>query len=190
MFALVAFAESLNCSFPASSLPSPQSSLKYYTLGIGTQNYTCESTPNNNSVAPVSVGALAKLYNLKPFCNAPSGITFDPCKVLELEERGSLHFNDLPLSFGTHYFDNSTPHFKIGGLNYAAQKVAGVPAPTTGNACNSSAGAVDWLKLEVLNASGSVFRVDTAGGKAPPTCASQSGQFQVEYAAHYLFYQK
>jgi len=48
-------------------------------------------------------------------------------------------------------------------------------------------GAVTWLKLLTrVGATGNlkeVYRVNTAGGKPPPTCAGMPTTFEVDYAA-------
>ena len=52
-------------------------------------------------------------------------------------------------------------------------------------------GAIDWLALSAV--AGSVklqkaYRVETAGGKAPSSCAGQPPLIKVQYAAAYWFY--
>lgn len=52
-------------------------------------------------------------------------------------------------------------------------------------------GAVDWLKLgDVGGGRGlsEVYRVETAGGKAPGVCPREGGMVVVQYAAVYWFY--
>ena len=52
---------------------------------------------------------------------------------------------------------------------------------------NEGFGAVAWLKLLIRDrATGNlkeVYRVNTAGGKLPTTCAGMTATFEVEYAA-------
>lgn len=70
-------------------------------------------------------------------------------------------------------------------------KNSSVPAPADAmkGQGNGGLGAVPWLKLLVrdsVEAKGGleeVYRVNTAGGTAPATCAGQAGAFQIEYAA-------
>lgn len=51
-----------------------------------------------------------------------------------------------------------------------------------------------WLKLTARSgATGNleeVYRVNTAGGNPPATCAGMPATFEVQYAAEYWFYQK
>ena len=52
-------------------------------------------------------------------------------------------------------------------------------------------GAVDWLSLAAKDGSSGIsqaYRVETAGGKAPPTCEGQASHLEVQYAAQYWFY--
>ena len=80
------------------------------------------------------------------------------------------------------------------------QKLENVPAPSYADAGlpPDAFGAVDWLKLGskegVYTADGDdfkskgyklVYRVETAGGKAPPTCQDRPAQFTIPYAAQY-----
>ena len=87
---------------------------------------------------------------------------------------------------GEHYFDAThVPTFdlspQIGFLK--AKKAGDIAAPVEG--------AVDWLKLDAVEGSkglGEVYRVETAGGKAPGTCEGLVGVVEVPYAAQYWFY--
>lgn len=55
-------------------------------------------------------------------------------------------------------------------------------------------GAVPWLLLNsTFGTTGdvvSVYRINTAGGKAPADCSSSPAYFSVQYAAEYWFYTK
>lgn len=73
------------------------------------------------------------------------------------------------------------------------KKSANVPAPqyATKGRDNQGNGAVDWLKLTKKKAAPGleeVYRMITAGGNPPKTCAEQEKDFEVEYAAEYYFY--
>ncbi|PYI34300.1 hypothetical protein BP00DRAFT_484840 [Aspergillus indologenus CBS 114.80] len=65
-----------------------------------------------------------------------------------------------------------------------AKKVESVNAPGGGD------GDVPWLKMVGVEGSGikEIYRVHTAGGMSPATCAAHEGEFGVEYAAEYWFY--
>ena len=87
------------------------------------------------------------------------------------------------------------PTFDLGTTGFlTAKKVGDVPAPT--GSCPGQPGqlngAVDWLKLVDAGGSvglGEVFRVVTAGGKAPTTCPAGGGVITVQYSAVYWFYE-
>lgn len=53
-------------------------------------------------------------------------------------------------------------------------------------------GAVAWLKLCALGGEGEslkeVYRVQTAGGNPPASCAGMPSAFEVQYAAQYWFF--
>lgn len=70
--------------------------------------------------------------------------------------------------------------------------VGDIPAPADANAGPQGYGAVDWKALGAAAGStglGEVYRVETAGGKAPVSCAGFEGStVLVQYAAMYWFY--
>jgi hypothetical protein len=94
---------------------------------------------------------------------------------------------------GHHYFtDSTTPYFtldtdslKLGVIPCA--KNAAVSAPADAPKGQLGEKAVPWLKLTAKEgATGrlqEVYRVETAGGSAPSTCAGMPASFQVEYSA-------
>jgi hypothetical protein len=77
-----------------------------------------------------------------------------------------------------------------------AAKLNATPAPPTASKGQGGVGngAVPWLKLvAVAGATGGlqeVYRLNTAGGAAPATCAGQASSFEIQYAAEYWFYAK
>ncbi|KAA6412176.1 MAG: hypothetical protein FRX48_04327 [Lasallia pustulata] len=180
--------------------PSPGLAVYHVAIGRGTQNYTCAS---NSSAAPVLIGARASLYNAS--CIAalyPDVLATLPAAALAYPVPTSsnpLAPSNLLLS-GHHYFsDPTTPTFNLVtsngdfGVTYSKKKAASAaPTVTTSNIVGY--GNVPWLQLQAVVEEGSegvvqeVYRLNTAGGAAPPTCAGQQGAFQVEYAAEYWFY--
>ncbi|KAL9019916.1 MAG: hypothetical protein Q9185_002858 [Variospora sp. 1 TL-2023] len=178
--------------------PAPGLSLKAITLGRGTQNYTCAA---GSTAAPVAVGAKADLLDVTPFL---------PPRISPAQ---SLHFLNLITQYlvsfdvatiekskvpklGSHIFDaTGVPVFDLGpkGL-LRAKKLAGIAAPP--KACKGANGhgfgAVDWLALtDVPGSVGlkEVYRVETAGGKAPPSCGGGDAHaIAVPYAAQYWFF--
>jgi len=197
---------------PAAPIPLPGPSagltLKHVAIGRGTQNYTCGT---NATAAPTAIGAVADLFN------ATSVAATYP-EILDVMPSAALQFNlttkpnttisttlspmNLALS-GHHFFtDLTTPFFNLdaAGLNLGQTGTSktnstAAPAAALKGVNNVGNGAVPWLKL-TAKAGGKgnlaeVYRLNTAGGNPPATCAGMTGStFVVEYAAEYWFYQK
>lgn len=193
----------LTLTLPASGLPAPSGSLKYIALGLGTQNYTCASTPGSTTAAPVSIGAVAKLSNAGSFLQSHSDLTdklsglvlglstmskggIDPAQRMGLPYLGQHFFTAAP----------SSPEFDCTAVSarLVAKKLANVAAPTSACSGPDNTRAVDWLALGDAGLGlsfgdlSSVYRVETAGGMAPATCSGENGVITVPYAALYWFY--
>lgn len=114
---------------------------------------------------------------------------------------------------GHHYFSgNGTPTFDLTQLHptvsapvsdagydfgIMAGKVAknsSAPADAPKGENGVGNGAVPWLLLDATYGTTgdvvAVYRVNTAGGKAPLTCESSPAVFSVQYATEYWFYSK
>ena len=177
------------------SLPAPNGTLKFITIGRGTQNYTCTST----SSSPVLVGAKAVLLDTSPLLPLlPPG---EETAVLDLLPRYVIDLNFAAIEasqipkIGIHYFDSKgVPTFDLGSNGLLKGKsLAGIPAPADASAgpFDQGYGAVDWKTL--TDAGGSVglktvYRVETAGGKAPSSCAGVTAPIYIDYSALYWFY--
>jgi hypothetical protein len=106
----------------------------------------------------------------------------------------TLSPSNLAIS-GHHYFSNlTTPIFDLktaamdlGFAPCAKNTSVAAPAGAPVGQDEEGFGAVAWLKLltrdGVTGNLKEVYRVNTAGGKPPPTCAGMPGTFEVEYAA-------
>ncbi|PLB55855.1 hypothetical protein P170DRAFT_453097 [Aspergillus steynii IBT 23096] len=181
---------------PALPNPAPGLKLKYVAIGRGTQNYTCNAT--DASTTPNAVGAVATLYDAScivhrnpellhaltgPFSHFIPGVIHFVSAIFSR----LIHSSTDTVVLGEHYFEGKTPFFdmRLGGYPdwVGTKKVASADAPTKGN-------DVPWLKLESTNSSGihDVYRIYTAGGKAPANCQGQNPYFVVDYAAEYWFY--
>ncbi|GAB7350058.1 hypothetical protein MBLNU459_g0728t1 [Dothideomycetes sp. NU459] len=171
-------------AIPLNGLPSPSGlTLRYIALGLGTQNYTCPNT----TTAPIANGALATLYDATALLRAaPAAVSTLP--ALAYSTGSSL---SLP-TLGHHWFSAAgVPTFDLEAAIprafLSAKKVAYVAAPA-----DSVPNSVPWLYL-VDDGRGvsvglkAVYRVETAGGAAPATCA-KVGELTVRYAAEYWFY--
>ena len=109
---------------------------------------------------------------------------------------------------GHHYFtDSTTPTFNLvlDTTNYGiffSKKTSNVTAPATAVNGTDGSKAVPWLKLEVESPAApltieekdlvpsvkEIYRVNTAGGAAPSTCAGMPAAFSRQYAAEYWFF--
>jgi hypothetical protein len=168
---------------PLNGLPAPGAlSLKYITLGVGTQNYSCSAV----GATPTAIGAVADLYD--------ASLLLSPAKSSLIPSFAAVAYSthswfNLP-TLGHHWFSASgVPTFDLESRGFlSAKKVANVTAPT-----GSISGSVDWLFLRDDGRGVSsknlqaVYRVETAGGSAPATCSS-AGVLKVPYAAEYWFY--
>ncbi|KAI0472158.1 hypothetical protein GGR56DRAFT_677997 [Xylariaceae sp. FL0804] len=196
------------------SLDAPLSglTLKHVAVGRGTQNYTCDPA-GDPSAAPTAAGALATLFNAS--CVAatyPDLLAALPKLALQfnLTTAPSGTPTTTPTTTGLgptslivtgeHYFRNSTTPFFDLDLNAAYQlgqapcaKAQSVDAPADAPAGPDGAAAVAWLRLTAdAGATGDiqeVYRVATAGGSAPDTCAGMPAAFEVQYAAQYWFFE-
>lgn len=179
-------------------LPSPGAGLvlKHVAIGRGTQNYTCGT---NATAAPVAAGALATLYNATCIAATyPDLLASLPNVALQFklpeQNRPLPPPSNLAIS-GHHYFTNATtPLFdldstssKLGIAPCAKNSSTPAPANASKGQNNQGFGAVAWLKLLTIDgATGNlqeVYRVNTAGGQPPATCAGINGAFEVQYAA-------
>lgn len=172
----------------SASLTPPASGLhlKAITLGRGTQNYTCSSA----SAGPVSVGAKADLLDASvllphlPKHEADQILNQLPSYLVNLNF-DTIENSTIPI-MGHHIFSaDKVPQFILGKVGtLAGKKAENISAP-------SQANGVDWLKLDSIAGSVNLkeaYRVETAGGKPPKTCAGQPANIEVPYAAQYWFY--
>ncbi|KAF2157603.1 hypothetical protein K461DRAFT_289905 [Myriangium duriaei CBS 260.36] len=187
-------------------LPSPSSGLRlaHIAIGRGTQNYTCNT--GNSTAAPVAGGALASLFNVTCLViDSPALISNLTQIALDLPIPFTPEVDDAAEGFygysGEHFFlDTTTPFFNLDTATHqygtGAFKKAAASNPPTGSTVGPNGqgnGAVPWLKLTAAPGYGvqklmEVYRVQTAGGSAPKTCAGQDKNIYVPYSAEYWFY--
>jgi len=177
--------------------------LKHVAIGRGTQNYTCDTT--NSTTAPVSIGAVATLYNATCIASTyPDLLAMLPGVALQFNltsaDQASLSPSNLAIS-GHHFFSNTTtPSFNLDttamSLGIApCSKNNSVNAPTTAVVGQNDVGygAVAWLKLLTrVGATGNleeIYRINTAGGNPPKDCTGMPPTFEIQYAAEYWFWQ-
>ncbi|KAL9944561.1 hypothetical protein D7B24_006941 [Verticillium nonalfalfae] len=181
--------------------------LKHVAVGRGTQNYTCDV--GNATAVPQAAGAVASLFNV-------SCIAVAYPDLLALIPKVSMQFNLsteplLPgannhrlgpsnaVFAGDHFFyDAKTPYFHIRegdreiGDTYCGLN-SSTPAPAASAVGQRGEKAVAWLKLLTKDGRTAgdiqeIYRLTTAGGSPPSSCAGQPESFQVQYAAAYWFY--
>ncbi|KAI9750226.1 MAG: hypothetical protein M1815_001918 [Lichina confinis] len=177
-------------------LPEPEGNLlvSHVSLGRGTQNYTCADSAETTK--PVAIGALASLHNVTCMAaTAPDSIALLPGSALEQDSAEQRPLGLL--AAGEHFFVGSTPRFNVGNEkdffgSIECKKEASSPAPAgaPSGQRGQGHGAVAWLKLSdngVNDGFQEVYRIHTAGGSPPPTCAGMPPSFEVQYAALYYF---
>jgi len=195
-------------SLPVASptaLPAPSEGLvlKHVAIGRGTQNYTCSTT--NATAPPAAVGAVATLYNASCVASTyPDLLALLPSVALQFNltsnDQPSLTPSNLAIS-GHHFFTNATtPKFdldttamQLGVAPCAKNNSVAAPTGAVKGQYDQGFGAVPWLKLITHGATGNleeIYRVNTAGGNPPATCAGMPAAFEVEYASEYWFFEK
>jgi hypothetical protein len=192
----------LTFSIAPTPLPPPSSglSLKHVAIGRGTQNYSC--TTGNDTAAPFALGAVATLYNATCIASTyPDLLSILPSVALQFNltsaNQASLAPSNLAIS-GHHFFTNTTTPFfnldttamALGFVPCAKNNTVSAPAGSPKGQAGVGNGAVAWLKLVARQgATGDleeVYRVNTAGGNPPATCAGMPDTFEVQYAAEYV----
>ncbi|OAL39058.1 hypothetical protein AYO20_01809 [Fonsecaea nubica] len=183
-------------------LPSPSGLvLEHVAVGRGVQNYTCA----NATATPAAVGAVARFYNAS--CVAadyPDLLALIPNLALQYplpsDPSAPLAPSDLQLS-SHHFFSNTTtPVFafdvpespELGTVFAQKEHSSDAPANAVPGVSGTGNGAVPWLYLTSRSTTEgdikAVYRLDTAGGQPPATCADMPAAFSVEYSATYWFY--
>ncbi|KJZ75688.1 hypothetical protein HIM_04845 [Hirsutella minnesotensis 3608] len=184
----------------ADGLPAPAKglSVRHVAVARGTQNYTCEA--GRGDAVPKAAGAVATLFNAS--CVAalyPEMLDRIPSMAVRLKMDDRERDNDQVFGkSGVHYFiDQSTAYFN---LDTPAMVIGEAPCttdssvnpPSTAAAGQKGEKAVTWLRLTTKEgATGGikeVYRLTTAGGSPPATCADMESSFQVQYAAVYWFW--
>lgn len=149
---------------------------------------------------------MASLYNASCIAaNYPDVLSMLPSIALQFPLPSgpgatTLGPSNIDLS-GHHFFaDKTTAVFNMDANPQAqvgvalAHKVANSTAPPNapkgpGGVGN---GAVAWLQLQTIagttGAVKTVYRLNTAGGSPPTTCANMPAQFSLQYAAEYWFW--
>jgi len=182
------------------TLVAPNSAPEYLAVGVGIQNYTCQSG------VWTSVGAVASLYDISCFVNEPFFANIQQYAYELAPEISTLEAFNKNIKFPSpveavltpileHFFvpnpaaggTGVDPRFNHVGSNdfSTLSKAASLSSPDGSN-------NVAWLHLSEVagNLASSVFRVDTYLGQPPTgTCNSPvSKVLSVKYAAKYYFW--
>ncbi|ORY13817.1 hypothetical protein BCR34DRAFT_623602 [Clohesyomyces aquaticus] len=172
--------------------PAPGLTLSHVAVGRGTQNYTCPQ--GNPQATPSAVGAIAELFNATCWTvRAPevfaksSAIALNyttPTGPLADAYKSGHH---LFTAAGVPWFVLNTDAHHYGDVQ--AKKNASSSAPADAVLGSNGMGSVPWLKLNAVSGDyKEVYRLNTAGGQPPKTCAGYEGNFEVQYAAEYWFW--
>lgn len=153
-------------------------------------------------------GALATLYNATCLTGLFGTDTTNKLTNFVAKQSRRIRVPSL-FESGHHYFpDFSTPTFnlKTANADYGidfSKKLNATAAPIDASTSEDGSAAVPWLILKVeqpvlppyslaaadTNAVMEIYRINTAGGKAPATCVNHVGSnFTQEYAAEYWFW--
>ncbi|KAF2258943.1 hypothetical protein CC78DRAFT_89080 [Lojkania enalia] len=193
---------------PKSDLPAPPAGLvlKFVGLGLGTQNYTCLT--GDETVAPGTTGALAKLYDIGAKLNSDPLASWKISSLsglaLSLSSNSMLldtylKFSGYEKVLGDHFFTENIPTFALSKVAMSPYPLAyvtkdsAVDAPKSACPGTKSEGALQWLKLSDKDGRSqggvnTVYRLETAGGNKPVVCKGQKQTFEVPYAAQYWVY--
>ncbi|RDL37565.1 uncharacterized protein BP5553_04998 [Venustampulla echinocandica] len=178
----------------APELLGPDFPLLHVAIGRGVQNYTCAGAGSNST----AVGAVATLFDATELAFTDlDAVHAAVLAVIKKPQDGIPVNNNVQLQkLGDHFFDqNGVPTFNLGpeGKIFYAAKTGGAKAPANADKGPLGTGAVDWLQMKpkVPYSSetvgiGEVYRVETAGGVAPP--CTEAGPISVQYAAEYWFF--
>lgn len=169
----------------------------------GFQNYTC--VDSTESTEPKAAGAVANLYDASCLAANYPDLLLLVTKIALNQRLVTAAMSVLPPSninlLGHHYFSDkttavfdldTTPDRQFGVA--LSNKVAQTPPPADAvrGPNNEGNGAVDWLYLKAIDGTTggykSIYRVNTAGGKPPETCAGMLADFTVDYSANYFLY--
>ncbi|KFA64721.1 hypothetical protein S40285_05276 [Stachybotrys chlorohalonatus IBT 40285] len=178
---------------------APGLQVHHVAVGRGTQNYTCDTS--NSTAVPAATGAVAVLFNVS--CIAalyPDLLEAIPGMAIHFDVTDALQLGPASIEpSGVHYFTNGTTAFfdlktdENDFGHFSGVRLNGTAAPTAAATGLGGERAVPWLKLGAIEGTTEnmkeVYRVNTAGGSAPATCAGMPSTFEVQYATVYWFFQ-
>jgi hypothetical protein len=128
----------------------------------------------------------------------PNVLATIPNAVLQinLTDSNQATLNPVGLDISGHHFflDSKTPFFdlntdamQLGQAPFSKNGTVSAPAGSPNGQGGVGYGSVAWLQLLAkTGATGNLmeaYRVNTAGGSPPPTCANMPATFSVQYAS-------
>ena len=194
------------------SPPPSGSKLVAVALGVGTQNYTCSSStaaPTPNGAFAILYDISCTVATVPSAAHYLSALALKADVFTDYPIRSSMGYTTI----GIHYFEPSTKsavfEFDLNNKSYKfiGRRLENIPAPN-----QAAEGSVDWLKLGrtpgferqshnvkvgkipvyigmqfkfLTSMQKWVYRVLTAGGKAPNTCEGLPKEHTVNYATEY-----
>ncbi|KAG1753597.1 uncharacterized protein EDB91DRAFT_1098776 [Suillus paluster] len=184
-------------------LVAPTYAPSFIGIGVGTQNYTCNTT----SSAYRLIGAVAEifdsscLYGTPAFDSAPT-IVYDawsaaPPDATVNEVITTLACLHNPAVLGQHYYvpnpvgSGLSPKwdFTSSGVT-AGNPNAYVIGVKVGDLSSSNSNNIDNLMVKAIEGelASEIFRVETNGGQPPSQCAAGDSNITVKYTAQYWFF--
>ncbi|KAE9399767.1 hypothetical protein BT96DRAFT_881869 [Gymnopus androsaceus JB14] len=188
-----------------STLPTPSFAPTFIGLGVGTQNYTCESTGTYTNV-----GALAELfdasclYGTSSFTDLSSlafrawnaSATSDVFESEAIISAARVITSPSESTLGQHYFVTNpvtgtglSPKWDFTSNAFAGNPAAFVVGSKIDDvtAPSDTASNIDWLYLTNLTGAlaNEIYRIDTQGGQPPASCIPGSAEIFVKYTAMY-----
>lgn len=183
-------------------LVAPTYAPSFISLGVGTQNYTCNTT----SSAYTLIGAVGEvfdsscLYGTSAFDSA-STIVYDAWSatpdITVQEVITTLAFLHDPAVLGQHYYvpnpvgSGLSPKwdFTSSGVT-AGNPNAYVIGVKVGDLRSSDSSNIDSLMVKAVKGelACEIFRVETNGGQPPLQCAAGDSDITVKYTSQYWFF--
>jgi hypothetical protein len=161
--------------------PSPSNVLTVLTLARGNLSYSCSS--GSPSAAPFYISQQTSLYDVAPLIQfIPNEVSFHALvPQLYAYDYAELTNSSLDCIGEIYTYLGKTTVDLTGYQSFTLQVNATIPAPNAqadSYWAQSLSPADDW----------EVYRVETASGAIPMSCAGLPERFEIGYAAEYWFY--
>ncbi|THH28974.1 hypothetical protein EUX98_g5217 [Antrodiella citrinella] len=196
------------------SMPSGQTQLvvpntttpTFIGIGVGVQNYTCDSTGTFTNV-----GAVAELFDISCADESVYGALTDITSAIWQAAPKSVTTQDIiktlsiidpvfdtPFILGQHFFVTNpttgvglSPEWNFASASLAGHSDAFVIGAKVGDITSpTSPSDIDWLMLNKAEGdlASQIFRVETRGGQPPASCTPGSPEIEVKYVSQYWLF--